>query len=82
MLNQATLKIGIIGDGFMNPSFFRKALEEKLSHRDVIYREIELDWPISVKSTKKISDLPIGEFVGRPEDYFDFLEPDSKVHEP
>ncbi|OCW56032.1 2-hydroxyacid dehydrogenase [Hoeflea olei] len=67
------LIIGIIGDGFMNPSFFRKALEEKLAGRQVTYKEMELGWPLSVKSTKKDPVLPIGEFVGRPEDYFEFL---------
>jgi D-3-phosphoglycerate dehydrogenase / 2-oxoglutarate reductase len=67
------LKIGIIGDGFMNPPFFRKALESKLVSHDVRYKELELGWPLSVQSTKKDPELTIGEFVGRPEDYFEFL---------
>lgn len=57
----------------MNPPFFKRALEEQLGDREVAYKELELGWPISVKSTKKDPDLPIGEFVGRPEDYFEFL---------
>lgn len=73
MTDNTPLTVGIIGDGFMNPQFFRKALEGKLTNRDVQYKELELGWPISVKSTKKDPNLSIGEFVGRPEDYFEFL---------
>lgn len=73
MTNNAPLRVGIIGDGFMNPGFFRKALEERLGHADASYKEMELGWPLSVKSTKKDPNLTIGEFVGRPEDYFEFL---------
>ncbi|MCY0093448.1 2-hydroxyacid dehydrogenase [Hoeflea ulvae] len=73
MAYNAPLKVGIIGDGFMNPGFFRKAFAEKLAHGDVSYKELELGWPLTVKSTKKDPVLPIGEFVGRPEDYFEFL---------
>tara|TARA_R110002049_G_scaffold173164_1_gene339951 strand:- start:2826 stop:3884 length:1059 start_codon:yes stop_codon:yes gene_type:complete len=67
------LTIGIIGDGFMQPALFRKALESRLGDRRITFREMELDWPLHVKSTKVDPDLPVGEFVGRPEDYFDFL---------
>ncbi|MDD9721894.1 2-hydroxyacid dehydrogenase [Sulfitobacter sp. PR48] len=57
----------------MNPGFFRKALEAQPGLRKASFKELELGWPISVTSTKKDPDLPIGEFVGRPEDYFDFI---------
>lgn len=73
MADNAPLRVGIIGDGFMNPGFFRKALEEKLAHLGASYKEMELGWPLSVKSTKRDPNLTIGEFVGRPEDYFEFL---------
>ena len=73
MAGEAQPKIGIIGDGFMNPGFFRKALEAQPGLRKASFKELELGWPISVTSTKKDPDLPIGEFVGRPEDYFDFI---------
>jgi D-3-phosphoglycerate dehydrogenase len=57
----------------MNPGFFREALEAQPGLRKASFKELELGWPISVTSTKKDPDLPIGEFVGRPEDYFDFI---------
>ncbi|MGH6760874.1 MAG: 2-hydroxyacid dehydrogenase [Phyllobacterium sp.] len=68
-----TLTVGIIGDGFMQPSFFEKALGERLNGRDVTYRHMLLDWPLKVQSTKRDASLPVAEFVGRPEDYFDFI---------
>lgn len=67
------LTIGIIGDGFMQPGFFEAALREKLPGRELDIRSIEIDWPLRLKSTKYDPTLPVGEFVGRPEDYFDFL---------
>lgn len=73
MAGEAQPRIGIIGDGFMNPGFFREALEAQPGLRKASFKELELGWPISVTSTKKDPDLPIGEFVGRPEDYFDFI---------
>lgn len=68
-----SLKIGIIGDGFMQPRFFEAALARELPERQVIFKKLELQWPLKVKSTKYDPTLPVGEFVGRPEDYFDFL---------
>ncbi|MFV0301577.1 MAG: 2-hydroxyacid dehydrogenase [Paracoccus sp. (in: a-proteobacteria)] len=73
MSDGTALRIGIIGDGFMNPGFFRSALESRLAGRAIRFDEMELGWPLHVTSTKRDPDLPIGEFVGRPEDYFDFL---------
>lgn len=67
------MKIGIIGDGFMQPRFFEAALRRHLEGREVVYKSMMLDWPLKVKSTKHDPTLPVAEFVGRPEDYFDFL---------
>lgn len=67
------LTIGIIGDGFMQPSFFEAALRNTLRARDLNIRSMEIDWPLRLKSTKYDPTLPVGEFVGRPEDYFGFL---------
>ncbi|MBT0782804.1 2-hydroxyacid dehydrogenase [Paracoccus sp. pheM1] len=67
------LTIGIIGDGFMQPGFFETALREQLPGRALTIRSMEVDWPLRLKSTKYDPTLPVGEFVGRPEDYFDFL---------
>lgn len=69
----AVLRIGIIGDGFMQPRFFEAALAKELSDRSVHYKYLELQWPLKVKSTKHDPSLPVAEFVGRPEDYFEFL---------
>ncbi|QRZ14357.1 2-hydroxyacid dehydrogenase (plasmid) [Paracoccus methylovorus] len=68
-----SLTIGIIGDGFMQPGFFETALREKLPDRNLDIRSMEIDWPLRLKSTKYDPTLPVGEFVGRPEEYFDFL---------
>jgi len=68
-----TLTIGTIGDGFMQPAFFEEALQRRLAGRSVTYRNMMLDWPLKVQSTKRDPVLPVAEFVGRPEDYFDFL---------
>ena len=67
------LTIGIIGDGFMQPGFFEAALREQLPGHALTIRSMEVDWPLRLKSTKYDPTLPVGEFVGRPEDYFDFL---------
>lgn len=67
------LTIGIIGDGFMQPRLFEAALKARMPDRDLRFRLLELDWPLRVKSTKYDPTLPVGEFVGRPEDYFGFL---------
>jgi len=67
------LTIGIIGDGFMQPGFFEAALKARLPGTDLRFRQMELDWPLRLKSTKHDPTLPVGEFVGRPEDYFGFL---------
>ncbi len=67
------LTIGIIGDGFMQPEFFETALRDTLTGRDLTIRSMQIDWPLRLKSTKYDATLPVGEFVGRPEEYFDFL---------
>lgn len=67
------LTIGIIGDGFMQPRFFEDALRHALPERDLDIRSMQIDWPLRLKSTKVDPTLPVGEFVGRPEEYFDFL---------
>jgi D-3-phosphoglycerate dehydrogenase len=71
--NVETLTVGIIGDGFMQPSFFEKALSNVLTGRSVRFKHMELDWPLKVQSTKHDPSLPVAEFVGRPESYFKFL---------
>lgn len=68
-----TLTIGIIGDGFMQPAFFEEALAKVLNGRPVRFKHMELGWPLKVQSTKHDPSLPVAEFVGRPEAYFDFL---------
>ncbi|MBS9721379.1 2-hydroxyacid dehydrogenase [Tianweitania sp. BSSL-BM11] len=68
-----TLTVGIIGDGFMQPQFFEEALSQRLGGRSIRYKHMQLDWPLKVQSTKHDPNLPVAEFVGRPEDYFDFL---------
>ncbi|MDP3340610.1 2-hydroxyacid dehydrogenase [Frigidibacter sp.] len=72
-MTQQPLTIGIIGDGFMQPAFFEDALKARLPDRDLRFRQMELDWPLRLKSTKHDPTLPVGEFVGRPEEYFGFL---------
>ncbi|GGH43945.1 oxidoreductase [Frigidibacter albus] len=72
-MTQQPLTIGIIGDGFMQPAFFETALKARLPDRDLRFRQMELDWPLRLKSTKHDPTLPVGEFVGRPEEYFGFL---------
>jgi len=74
MMNQTrSLSIGIIGDGFMQPAFFEGALTKRLAGRAATYCQMQLDWPLKVQSTKFDPDLPVAEFVGRPEHYFDFI---------
>lgn len=65
--------IGIIGDGFMKPALFEEALRARLAGRNPTIRTQELDWPLRLKSTKHDPTLPVAEFLGRPEDYFDFI---------
>lgn len=67
------MTVGIIGDGFMKPALFEAALRHRLPHQALEFRQMELDWPLKLKSTKYDASLPVGEFVGRPEDYFAFL---------
>ena len=67
------LHIWIIGDGFMQPRFFEEALTASLGTRPVRYKHMELEWPLKVQSTKHDPTLPVAEFVGRPEHYFNFL---------
>ncbi len=72
-MSSETLNIGTIGDGFMQPAFFEEALRRRLSGRPVNYKSMILDWPLKVQSTKRDPVLPVAEFVGRPEHYFEFL---------
>jgi D-3-phosphoglycerate dehydrogenase len=65
--------IGIIGDGFMQPSFFERALRARMPERTFDIKSLLLDWPLKLQSTKKDPTLPVIEFLGRPEDYFDFV---------
>ena len=67
------LSIGIIGDGFMQPAFFEQALTRRLGGRAPSFRQMQLDWPLKVQSTKFDPDLPVAEFVGRAEHFFDIL---------
>tara|TARA_R110002020_G_scaffold456465_1_gene672901 strand:- start:9429 stop:10463 length:1035 start_codon:yes stop_codon:yes gene_type:complete len=67
------LTIGTIGDGFMQPQFFESALQKRLGDRPVRYKSMMMDWPLRLKSTKFDPTLPVAEFLGRPEDYFDFI---------
>lgn len=73
MGGEASLHIGIIGDGFMQPRFFEQSLSTALAGRRIHFKPLELDWPLRVQSTKHDPTLPVAEFVGRPEDYFGFL---------
>lgn len=65
--------IGIIGDGFMQPSFFERALRARMPERAFDIKSLLLDWPLRLQSTKKDPTLPVIEFLGRPEDYFEFV---------
>lgn len=67
------MKLGIIGDQFMHPDHFVAALEKAgLASRLTVETKV-MDWPLGLSSTKKDASLPIAEFLGRPEEYFDFL---------
>lgn len=67
-MSDSILSVGIIGDGFMQPRFFEKALRERMPERKFDIRSMYLDWPLKLKSTKDDPRLPISEFLGRPED--------------
>jgi len=71
-VSDQALRVGIIGDGFMQPSFFEKALRQRLPETAMDIRSLYLDWPLRLVTTKKDPALPVAEFLGRPEDYFDF----------
>lgn len=73
-LETKPLTIGVIGDGFMKPARFQEALEARLDARPVEYRQMEVDWPLNRKTTKEDPSLPVAEFLGRPEEYFGFLD--------
>ena len=72
-MSDSPLTVGIIGDGFMQPSFFEKALRARLPQREFDMRSLLLDWPLRLQSTKKDPTLPVAEFLGRPEDYYEFV---------
>ncbi|WP_225025983.1 2-hydroxyacid dehydrogenase [Xinfangfangia pollutisoli] len=73
-MTQTELTIGVIGDGFMKPAFFIDALKTRLGARPVSFREMEIGWPLQRQSTKYDKTLPVGEFVGRPEEYYGFIQ--------
>lgn len=70
---QEALAVGIIGDGFMQPSYFVEALNERLAGRSLAIDIMTLGWPIERNITKVDPALPIQEFVGRPEQFFEFV---------
>lgn len=72
-MSESTLTVGIIGDGFMQPAFFEQALRERMPQSRFELRSMTLDWPLRLVSTKKDPSLKVAEFVGRPDDYFDFV---------
>jgi D-3-phosphoglycerate dehydrogenase / 2-oxoglutarate reductase len=67
------LKLGIIGDHFMHPDHFRMALETAGLNDRLTIESMVVDWPLGRQSTKKDPSLPVSEFLGRPEEYFDFI---------
>lgn len=67
------MTIGTIGDGFMQPRLFESALQKRLGERAIRYKNWMLDWPLRLKTTKVDPVLPVAEFLGRPEDYFEFI---------
>lgn len=71
-MSSPPIKLGIIGDGFMQPAFFERALRQRMPERNFVIRSMFLDWPLKMKSTKKDPTLPVAEFLGRPEDYYEF----------
>ena len=71
-MSATPLTVGIVGDGFMQPSFFEKALRARMPDRPFDIRSMLLDWPLRLQSTKKDPTLPVAEFLGRPEDYYAF----------
>lgn len=67
------LAVGVIGDGFMQPSYFVDALNERLAGRALAIETMALNWPIERNITKVDPELPVQEFVGRPEQFYDFI---------
>lgn len=67
------LTVGVIGDGFMQPAFFIDALKRRVDGHSFRFKEMQLAWPLELQTTKRDPELPVAEFLGRPEDYFDFL---------
>lgn len=65
--------VRIIGDGFMDPAYFVAALGERVRARPLDIRTMTLDWPLRCAVTKSDPALPVQEFFGRPEDYFEFV---------
>ncbi|BBK40979.1 oxidoreductase [Allostella vacuolata] len=71
--DRSPVAVRIIGDGFMDPSYFVAALEERVAARPLAIRSMALAWPLQGRVTKSDPTLPVQEFAGRPEDYFDFV---------
>jgi D-3-phosphoglycerate dehydrogenase len=69
------IAVGVIGDGFMQPSYFVDALHQAMPDRTLDISIMTLNWPIERNITKVDPVLPVGEFVGRPEQYYDFIGP-------
>ncbi|MDX6751168.1 2-hydroxyacid dehydrogenase [Geminicoccaceae bacterium 1502E] len=67
------LAVGIIGDGFMQPSYFVEALQERFADRPLAIETMTLGWPIERNITKVDPELSVQEFVGRPEQFFEFI---------
>lgn len=70
---QSPIRVGIIGDGFMKPSYFQEAIEAEMPKREFRFESLALGWPIERNITKVDPTLPVGEFVGRPEQFYDFI---------
>ncbi len=56
----------------MQPSFFEKALRSRMPNQAFEIKSMYLDWPLKLITTKQDPTLPVIEFLGRPEEYFDF----------
>lgn len=67
------LRIGIAGDGFMRPPYFRAALERDLAGRELDITTTEDPWPLKGATTKRDPGIGVAEFLNQPEDYFDFV---------
>lgn len=58
----------------MHPDHFREALEKAGLTDRLMVESMVVDWPLGKQSTKKDPSLPIAEFLGRPEEYYEFIQ--------